>query len=208
MFQTPASSITGTSRRSTRVSRSASGVTTETFGRSTAKKSTSKATNFIKSQTAKGPVKKWARILREPAKNIGFKCMTWVPVEELTFDEKILWDEQQQKMKGSKDKNDVNSSSKGAEERQESAVSKTEEKSMSSSNNSMASGAGAEADIDESVNTSQYSEQQPPTKRIKIDEQDSLDVSQSEISESNIADTSIASENDEDDSQEDDSQEE
>jgi hypothetical protein len=31
---------------------------------------------------------------------VGFKTLKWVPLEELTFEEKLAWDEEHQKPKG------------------------------------------------------------------------------------------------------------
>ena len=95
MFQTPAAPTTtsSSSRRSTRVSRFSSGANNDS--QSTRKKSVTRRS------TPKGPARKWAKVLRAPADNVGFKTLQWISIQDLNFDEKIAWDEDQMRDKGS-----------------------------------------------------------------------------------------------------------
>ena len=100
MFHTPSeasSTLMSTARRSARVSRTtAAASNTESQSKSVRKnKSVS-----LRLNAPKGPAKKWAEVLRPPNENARFMILKWVPVEALTFDEKIAWDEEQRRQKG------------------------------------------------------------------------------------------------------------
>lgn len=100
MFQTPATSVaSSTSRRSTRATRTS-------YGRGKTEPSTQRQSRKRKkkplrpSLSKEGPVRKWVKVLRPPADNAGFQTLKWVPLEELTFEEKLTWDEEQRKSSG------------------------------------------------------------------------------------------------------------
>ena len=102
MFQTPAASEpipTYNSRRSTRASRTSSVVSKIESQSSRKKKKKQSPVVLIKSNS--GPARKWAKVLRPPAAGVDFKTLQWIKVEDLTFEEKIMWDEEQRRQKGS-----------------------------------------------------------------------------------------------------------
>ncbi len=109
MFQspTPTAPIV-TSRRSTRATRTDTSYAIQSTYKKR-KKTKSTITNASASDVAQtlkrknfnsGPARKFAKVLRPPAANVGFKTLKWVPVEELTFEEKLAWDEEQNQPKG------------------------------------------------------------------------------------------------------------
>lgn len=102
MFQTPAASVvSSTSRRSTRATRTSSGGGSKIDTSHRQSRKRKKKTSILRPRfTKEGPTRKWARVYRAPAENVGFKVLKWVPLEELTFDEKLAWDEEQQKPRG------------------------------------------------------------------------------------------------------------
>mmetsp|Transcript_4634 Transcript_4634/g.8892 ORF Transcript_4634/g.8892 Transcript_4634/m.8892 type:complete len:145 (+) Transcript_4634:1982-2416(+) len=103
MFQTPAASVvSSTSRRSTRgAARSASGGSSKIDTSHRQSRKRKKKTSILRPLLTKaGPVRKWAQVYRAPAENVGFKTLKWVPLEELTFEEKLAWNEDQQKPRG------------------------------------------------------------------------------------------------------------
>ena len=157
MFQTPTASVqySSMSRRSTRTSRS--GAAGETHSKKK-KKSLRRPT-----PNGTGPARKWAKVLREPVENIGFKTIKWVPTEDLTFDEKIAWDEEQGRQKGSV----INDGGKETD--------KTKDNDASSN--------GDDADIDDSdLNDSKHIDDEPPLKKVKI-ELDEDETNQTLLSE-------------------------
>jgi hypothetical protein len=162
MFQTPTDSVqysSMSSRRSTRTSRSgAAGAETQHSKKK--KKSLRRPT-----PTGTGPARKWAKVLREPVENIGFKTIKWVPTEDLTFDEKIAWDEEEGRQKGSVINSNSNVNDGGKETETDNTVAKDNDVDASSN--------GDDADIDESdLNDSKHmnidDEHEPPLKKVKI----------------------------------------
>lgn len=143
MFQTPTAAIpySSMSRRSTRTSRSGAGGETHSKKK---KKSLRRPT-----PAGSGPARKWAKVLREPVENIGFRTVKWVSIEDLTFDEKIAWDEEQGRQKGS--------------------VITDGGKETDKPKDNDASSNGDEADIDDSdLNDSKHIDDEPPLKKAKI----------------------------------------
>lgn len=47
------------------------------------------------------PTRKWVKVLRCPAPTVPFKVLKWVPVDELSDEERKEWNDEQQKIKGS-----------------------------------------------------------------------------------------------------------
>jgi hypothetical protein len=59
------------------------------------------STSFRKRSKSSGPTKRWAKVFRYPAPTVPFKVLKWVPVDELSDEEKKEWHDEQQKIKGS-----------------------------------------------------------------------------------------------------------
>lgn len=62
---------------------------------------TTPSTSFRKRSKSSGPTKRWAKVFRYPAPTVPFKVLKWVPVDELSDEERKEWHDEQQKMKGS-----------------------------------------------------------------------------------------------------------
>ncbi len=109
MFQSPTPTVPiVTSRRSTRATRTDTSYAIQSTYKKR-KKTKSTITNASASEVAQtlkrknfnsGPARKFAKVLRPPAANVGFKTLKWIPVEELTFEEKLAWDEEHNRPKG------------------------------------------------------------------------------------------------------------
>lgn len=83
-------------RRSTRVSRgSIGGGSSDADGKLSAASSRLRKKNRL-SLASTQPCQKWANVLRPPRNGVGFKTMKWVPLSELTIEERIVYDEEMQ----------------------------------------------------------------------------------------------------------------
>jgi len=114
MFQSPTpTSAPSTARRSTRVSRSSiasinASKQHQPYKRKNKRRSDAHAAAIshsdvlisLRRNIASGPARKYAKVLRAPSLNAGFKTMKWVAVGDLTFDEKVAWNEEQTRNKG------------------------------------------------------------------------------------------------------------
>eukprot|EP01083_Nonionella_stella_P194537 717480_1 len=114
MFQSPTpTSAPSTARRSTRVARSSiasinASKQHQPYKRKNKRRSDAQAAAIshsdvlisLRRNIASGPARKYAKVLRAPSLNAGFKTMKWVAVGDLTFDEKVAWDEEQSRNKG------------------------------------------------------------------------------------------------------------
>ena len=78
-------------RRSTRVSRTSIGSTATAASSSRRKKRPSTA--LIHNDQ---PARKWAQVLRPPTHGVGFKTMKWIPIDDLTEDERTKYNENEE----------------------------------------------------------------------------------------------------------------
>jgi hypothetical protein len=184
MFHTPAAStsFSSTSRRTTRASRNSTG-SVSAVQHSKKKK---KASLSLRRNTTTGPVRKWTKAHREPADNAGFKVIKWVPIEDLTFDEKIAWDEEHGRQKGTviTEGGEVPVVAKGADRAEYETQNKNEsaEKVIEPSTHGEEDLGGGAADSDDStLNDSRHIDDahknhddndEPPAKKVKIQPDD------------------------------------
>ncbi|CAJ1919798.1 unnamed protein product [Cylindrotheca closterium] len=148
----------------------------------------------IRRAAESGPTRKWVKVMRSPAPRIRFQVTKWIPINELTEEERIEYDREQAAIQEEKQKQQMQLQQEQQQQPQgdeHQDQKENEVKEVASTPESCKNGAPSfEArNVDSSVTNPQLSEEQtsaekgefphsstapadePPTKRTKFDEQ-------------------------------------